>query len=76
MSSMAALLLTLGIIFLVLSWILLLVAASKTDFSWMLCSVFLPPLAYLYGLFVWSKAREAILMAGFAWLLLFLSTVS
>lgn len=76
MSSMAALLLTLGILFLVLSWVQLLIVSSKEDFSWALCTVFLPPLAYFYGLFVWAKAKDAILMAVLAWLMLFLSTVS
>lgn len=76
MSSMAAFLLTLGIVFLVLSWISLLVVSFKEDFSWGLSSVFLPPLGYLYALFVWSKTKDTVLMAVAAWIMLFLATVA
>ncbi len=52
-----------GIVLLVASWVQLIIAASGDDYTWALCSVFLPPLAYLYGLFAWDKAADAIKLA-------------
>lgn len=76
MGSLAAMLLTLGIIFLLLSWILLVITAAKDDYGWLLFTVLLPPVAYLYGLFAWSKAKDAILLAALGWLMLFLQTAA
>ncbi|NNC54085.1 MAG: hypothetical protein HKO07_00030 [Pseudomonadales bacterium] len=42
------------------SWIMLIFAASGEDYTWTLCSIFVPPLAYFYGLFEWDKAGDAI----------------
>ncbi len=72
MDPLAALLLTLGIILLTCSWILLLIVSSQEDFSWVLFSVLCPPLSYIFGLFVWSKAKEAILVAALGWLMIIL----
>jgi hypothetical protein len=52
-----------GIVALILSWLLLLIYSSREDFTWGLFTVLLPPLAYLYGLFRWDKAKEPILLA-------------
>jgi hypothetical protein len=52
-----------GVIALVASWILLIIVASGEDFTWGLCSIFIPPLAYLYGLFAWNKAGDSIKLA-------------
>ncbi len=52
-----------GVVLLAGSWIQLIFTATAEDFTWGLCSVFLPPLAYFYGLFEWSKAGDAIKMA-------------
>jgi len=63
MESVHALLMTTGIVALVLSWILLLITSAREDFAWGLCTVLLPPLSYLYGLFRWHTARTPILFA-------------
>jgi len=64
MDPISTFLLTAGIILLAGSWLLLIFAACGEDFTWGLFSVFLPPLAYFYGLFVWNKAGDAIKMAA------------
>ncbi len=63
MDAMSSFLLVSGGILLVGSWLTMIFAASSEDFTWGLCAVFLPPLAYLYGLFQWEKAGDAIKMA-------------
>ena len=63
MEPLSAVLLLGGGVMLAASWIQLIIAASGEDFTWGLCSVFLPPLAYFYGLFQWEKAGDAIKMA-------------
>ena len=45
---------------LVASWVMLIFAASSDDFTWALFAVFLPPLAYAYGLYRWELAGDAI----------------
>ena len=46
---------------LVASWIMMIFAASAgDDYTWALCSFFLPPLAYLYGLYRWELAGDSI----------------
>lgn len=70
MEPLAALLMMLGIATLAMSWIQLLITSSKEDFAWGLCSVLLPPLSYLYGLFRLDKAGDAILLAVVGWALL------
>lgn len=52
-----------GIAALLASWVSLLVSASKTDFTWGLCTVLLPPCSYLYALFRLDVAKESILLA-------------
>ena len=71
MEPMAAALMTFALAILLSSWVILIIVSFKEDFTWGLCSVFLPPLAYFYGLFNWSKAKEAILVALLGWILLF-----
>lgn len=73
MEPASATLLTFAVAILVTSWTLLIIAASNEDFTWGLCSVFLPPLAYFYGLFQWDKAGDAIKMAVLGLILLALS---
>lgn len=63
MDPLTSVLLLGGAVLLAGSWILLIITASGEDFTWALCSVFLPPLAYFYGLFQWDKAGDAIKMA-------------
>ena len=72
MEALGAVFLMAAIVLLAGSWIMLLFAASNDDFSWALCALFVPPLAYLYGLWSWQKAKDAILMAIAGWILLLL----
>lgn len=62
MDPISAVLTTAGIALLLLSWGLLLATSFKNDFTWGMCTLFLPPLAYFYGFFQWSKAHEALLI--------------
>ncbi|MGK0441198.1 MAG: hypothetical protein ACJA0N_000995 [Pseudohongiellaceae bacterium] len=61
-----------GAVILALSWLSLLVSSSKEDFSWGLCSLFLPPFSYLYGLFRLDVAKDAITLAVIGLILVFL----
>ncbi|MDB2409997.1 MAG: hypothetical protein P8J42_04670 [Pseudomonadales bacterium] len=63
MDPVTTILLSSGGILLVASWIQLIITASGEDFTWGLCSLFLPPLAYFYALWEWDKAGDAIKMA-------------
>ncbi|MCR8924140.1 hypothetical protein NO559_15250 [Dasania sp. GY-MA-18] len=51
-----------GSIVLALSWFSLLVSSAKEDFTWGLCSFFLPPLSYLYSLCRLDVARDAVIL--------------
>lgn len=63
MEATSASLLTFGIAALLASWVLLLIQSWKEDYAWGLCTLILPPFAYLYGLFRLDKAGQAILLA-------------
>lgn len=71
MDSLSATLLTFGTVLLLGSWIQLLFISFKDDFSWGLSTLFVPPLAYLYGLFAWEKCTAALMMAILGWILIF-----
>lgn len=71
MEAGSAVLITLGSATLAISWILLLIAAWKEDYTWGLCTVFLPPLSYLYALTRLDKAGEALLVAVVGWIMVF-----
>ncbi len=73
MEATSAYLLTLGVSALVVSWILLLIAAWKEDYSWGLCTVLLPPLSYLYSLVRLDKAAQPLLVAVVGWVLILLA---
>jgi hypothetical protein len=73
MEPLSAALTTFGIAILAASWIMLIIASFREDFTWGLSSVFVPPFAYFYGLFKWQKAQEAILFAVLGWVLIFLA---
>ena len=45
---------------LVASWIMMIFAATSEDFTWGLFAIFLPPLAYVYGLYRWESAGDSI----------------
>ena len=71
MDASTAALLTLGSATLLVSWILLLIVSWKEDYAWGLCTLFLPPLSYLYALARLDKAGEALLVAVVGWVLIF-----
>ena len=73
MDASSALLMTLGVTALLASWVLLLIRSWDEDFAWGLCTLLLPPLSYLYGLFRLDRAGEAMVLAVIGWVLLFLA---
>jgi len=73
MEAASATLVTFGAVALLASWVLLLAASWKEDYTWGLCTLFLPPLSYLYGLSRLDKAGEAILVAIVGWILIWMA---
>jgi hypothetical protein len=73
MEATSASLLTFGIATLLVSWVLLLIQSWKEDFVWGLCTLLLPPFAYLYGLFRLDKAGQAILLAAIGLILIWMA---
>jgi hypothetical protein len=70
MEATSATLVTFGAVALLASWVLLLIESWKEDFAWGLCTLFLPPLSYLYGLSRLDKAGEALMLAAVGWILI------
>ena len=70
MEATSATLMTFGAVALLASWVLLLIESWKEDFAWGLCTLFLPPLSYLYGLSRLDKAGEALMLAAAGWILI------
>lgn len=70
MEPASATLLTFGVVLLLLSWVLLLIASWKEDYAWGLCTMFLPPLSYLYALARLDKAGDSLLVAVVGWVLI------
>jgi len=70
MEPASATLLTFGVVLLLLSWVLLLIASWKEDYAWGLCTMFLPPLSYLYGLARLDKVGDSLLVAVIGWVLI------
>jgi hypothetical protein len=73
MEPTSAVLMTYGLATLLVSWILLLIAAFKEDYAWGIFAVLLPPLAYVYGLFRLDKAGQSLLVAAAGLFMLFLA---
>jgi len=73
MEPLSAALVTFGVAILLISWVMMIITSFQEDFTWGLSSVFVPPFAYFYGLFKWSKAKTAILFAVLGWILIFLA---
>ncbi len=73
MEATSAVLMTFGLAILLVSWILLLIAAFQEDYAWGIFAVLLPPLAYIYGLFRMDKAGQAIGVAIVGWLFLWMA---
>ncbi len=72
MDPLSASLITFGVILLLSSWVYMLFLSFKEDYTWGLTTLFLPPLAYFYGLFALDKAGSAVAMAAIGWVLIFL----
>lgn len=70
MDAGSAALLTFGVATLAVSWILLMITSWREDYSWGLCTLFLPPLSYLYSLARLDKAGEAVMIAVLGWVLI------
>lgn len=64
MDPISATFMSFGVVLLLVSWVYLMIISFREDFTWGLFTVLFPPLSYLYGCFAWSKAREALLVAG------------
>ncbi len=73
MEPLSAIFTVFGIVFLTISWLLLLQVSFETDFNWGLATLFVPPLSYFYGLFAWEKAKESVGLAVLGWVLIFLA---
>jgi hypothetical protein len=59
MDPISSILITIGSMLLIASWIQLLISSSKEDFTWGLCTFFVPPLSYCYGLLRLDIAKDA-----------------
>ena len=73
MEATSSLMMVLGVAALLASWVVLLIASWKEDYAWGLCSLLLPPVSYIYGLFRLDKAGEALALAAVGWILLYLA---
>ncbi len=73
MEATSATMLTFGLAALLASWVLLLIVSWKEDYAWGLCTLLLPPFAYLYALFRLDKAGQSLLVAAAGWILIWLS---
>lgn len=73
MEAASASLLTFGAASLLVSWVLLLIVSWKEDYAWGLCTLFLPPLSYLYSLARLDKAGEPLLVAVIGWVLIWMA---
>jgi hypothetical protein len=73
MEAATASMLTFGVVALFASWVVLLITSWKEDFTWGLCTLFLPPLSYLYALARLDKAGEALVLAIIGWVLILLA---
>jgi hypothetical protein len=75
MEPLSALLLTFGIATLLASWVQLLITSSNEDFTWGLCTVFLPAVSYFYSLFRLDVAKDALALAVIGWILVGLALI-
>ena len=72
MDAGSATMITYGAAALLTSWILLLIVSWKEEYSWGLCTLFLPPLSYLYALGRLDKAGQSLLVAVVGWILIWI----
>ena len=73
MDAITASMLTFGAVALLASWVLLLIESWKEDYAWGLCTLFLAPLSYPYGLARVDTAGQALLLAAVGWILIWLA---
>lgn len=73
MEAAAATMYTYGAALLLMSWVMLIITAWREDYAWGLCSLFLPPLAYLYAFARLDKAGEALVVAALGWVFIFIA---
>ena len=73
MEAATATMVTFGAAALLASWLWLLAVSWKEDYAWGLCTLFLPPLSYCYGLARLDKAADALLLALVGWVLIWLA---
>jgi len=71
MEPTSAVLMTFGLATLLVSWILLLIAAWSDDYAWGIFAVLLPPIAYLWAFFRLEKGGQSLLVAAVGWIMLF-----
>jgi hypothetical protein len=64
MDPISATFMTFGVILLFASWVYLMIIAFREDFTWGLCTVLVPPLAYVYSFFAWRKSKEVLILAA------------
>lgn len=64
MDPLSSTMMVFGLILLAVSWVLLLQVSFADDYVWGLTTLFLPPLAYLYGCFAWDKAKDPLYFAA------------
>lgn len=69
----SAVLMTFGLATLLVSWVLLLIAAFNDDYAWGIFAVLLPPVAYIYGCFRLEKAGQSLFVAVVGWILLWMA---
>ena len=72
MSSLSPLLLTFGVVALAVSWVQLLITSSREDFTWGLCTFFMPPLSYGYSLVRLDITKDSLILAVIGCVLIFL----
>jgi len=63
MEPTTAAMMTFGVAALLTSWVVLLIASWKEDYTWGLCTLLLPPLSYCYAVFRPDKAGQAVIAA-------------
>ncbi|MEO0436249.1 MAG: hypothetical protein AAF098_05015 [Pseudomonadota bacterium] len=73
MEAESAYLMVLGIATLLVSWILLLIAAWRDGYAWGLFATLLPPVGYLFGFLRLKQAGQALATAGVGLLLVYLA---
>jgi hypothetical protein len=72
MEASSSFLMTLGTASLLISWILLLIAAWQEEYAWGMFALLLPPVGYGYALFRRDKAGASVGCALLGWILIWL----